>query len=67
MSLSNLVIGSGLALGPALAGRLLGDGGDFQPLLLAASALTFLALLATLGSRLRSASFTPQSLQAKES
>ncbi|MDA8484061.1 MFS transporter [Pseudomonas resinovorans] len=58
MSLSNLVIGSGLALGPAMAGRLLGDGGDFRSLLLAAGALTTLSLLATLGSRLRPASLT---------
>ncbi|MNF37866.1 Major Facilitator Superfamily protein [compost metagenome] len=67
MSLSNLVIGSGLALGPALGGRLIGDGGDFQTLLLGAAALTTLSLLATLGSRLRSPSFNPQSPQAKES
>lgn len=63
MSLSNLVIGSGLALGPALAGRLISDGNDFQPLLLTASALTTLSLLATLGGRLRPASLmTAQSL-----
>lgn len=59
MSLSNLVIGSGLALGPAMAGRLLGDSGDFRSLLLVAGALTTLSLLATLGSRLRPASSTP--------
>ncbi|MBD2837784.1 MFS transporter [Pseudomonas sp. JM0905a] len=58
MSLSNLVIGSGLALGPAMAGRLLGDSGDFHSLLLAAGTLTTLSLLATLGSRLRPASLT---------
>lgn len=63
MSLSNLVIGSGLALGPAMAGRLLGDSGDFRSLLLVAGALTTLSLLATLGSRLRPASLnTAQSL-----
>ncbi|GLZ87500.1 MFS transporter [Metapseudomonas resinovorans] len=58
MSLSNLVIGSGLALGPAMAGHLLGDSGDFRSLLLAAGTLTTLSLLATLGSRLRPASLT---------
>lgn len=58
MSLSNLVIGAGLALGPAMAGRLLGDSGDFHSLLLAAGTLTTLSLLATLGSRLRPASLT---------
>lgn len=58
MSLSNLVIGSGLALGPAMAGRLLGDSGDFRSLLLAAGTLTTLSLLATLASRLRPASLT---------
>ncbi|WAG76916.1 MFS transporter [Metapseudomonas furukawaii] len=53
MNLSNLVIGGGLALGPALAGRLIERQGGFDGLLLAAAAITLLSLLALLGSRER--------------
>ncbi|WP_435610110.1 MFS transporter [Pseudomonas knackmussii] len=62
MSLSNLVIGAGLALGPAIGGRLIGADGSFQNLLPAAAALTALALPLILGSRPRAATATPQPL-----
>ncbi|WP_160286952.1 MFS transporter [Pseudomonas knackmussii] len=62
MSLSNLVIGAGLALGPAIGGRLIGADGSFQNLLPAAAALTVLALPLILGSRPRAATATPQPL-----
>ncbi|MNZ33492.1 Major Facilitator Superfamily protein [compost metagenome] len=45
MNTTNLVIGGGLAVGPAIAGRLLeASGGDFQPLLLGAAASAALSL-----------------------
>ena len=53
MNLSNLVIGGGLALGPALAGRLIERQGGFDGLLLVAAVITVLSLLAVLGSRER--------------
>lgn len=62
MSLSNLVIGAGLALGPAIGGRLIGADGSFQNLLPAAAALTVLALPLILGSRPRAATATPHPL-----
>lgn len=62
MSLSNLVIGAGLALGPAIGGRLIGADGGFQGLLPAAAALVVLSLPLILGSRPRAAAATPQPL-----
>ncbi|XHF43028.1 MFS transporter [Metapseudomonas boanensis] len=63
MNTSNLVIGGGLALGPALAGRLIEQQGNYQALLLGAASLTALSLLAILGSRTRPTPVTtPQSL-----
>lgn len=62
MSLSNLVIGAGLALGPALGGRLIGADGGFHGLLLGAAALTALSLPLILGSRPRAAAATAQPL-----
>ncbi|EEG08590.1 MFS transporter [Pseudogulbenkiania ferrooxidans] len=45
MSTTNLVIGGGLAIGPALAGSLIeASGGEFQPLLLTAVAVAVLSL-----------------------
>jgi len=51
MNASNLVIGGGLAIGPAIAGRLIESSGGFQSLLIAAAALTFTSLLLILGCR----------------
>lgn len=51
MNASNLVIGGGLALGPAIAGRLIESSGGFQPLLIGAASLTFISLLLILGCR----------------
>lgn len=46
MNTTNLVIGGGLAIGPALAGRLLeASGGDFHGVLLGAAACTTLSLV----------------------
>ncbi len=51
MNASNLVIGGGLAIGPALAGRLIEGSGGFQSLLIGAATLTFISLLLILGCR----------------
>ena len=44
MNASNLVIGGGLAIGPALAGRLIEGSGGFLPLLPIAAGLAGLLL-----------------------
>ncbi|NNJ15116.1 MFS transporter [Pseudomonas putida CSV86] len=51
MNASNLVIGAGLAIGPAIAGRLIESSGSYQPLLIGAAVLTFTSLLLILGCR----------------
>ncbi|WDH50811.1 MFS transporter [Pseudomonas chlororaphis] len=51
MNASNLVIGGGLAIGPALAGRLIESTGGFQPLLIGGAGLTLLSLALILGCR----------------
>ncbi len=51
MNASNLVIGGGLAIGPAIAGRLIESSGGFQPLLISAAVVTLTSLLLILGSR----------------
>lgn len=51
MNASNLVIGGGLAIGPALAGRLIEGSGGFQPLLIGGACLTLLSLALILACR----------------
>ncbi|MNP54408.1 hypothetical protein D3C76_1489550 [compost metagenome] len=51
MNASNLVIGGGLAIGPAIAGRLIESSGGFQPLLISAAVVPLTSLLLILGSR----------------
>lgn len=51
MNASNLVIGGGLAIGPAIAGRLIEGSGDFHTLLVSAAVMTFASLLLILGCR----------------
>ncbi|WP_248749728.1 MFS transporter [Pseudomonas sp. MWU15-20650] len=51
MNASNLVIGGGLAIGPAIAGRLIETSGGFTALLLGGAAITLLSLGMILGSR----------------
>ncbi|AKA24165.1 MFS transporter [Pseudomonas chlororaphis] len=51
MNASNLVIGGGLAIGPALAGRLIEHSGGFQPLLIGGAGLALLSLALILGCR----------------
>lgn len=51
MNASNLVIGGGLAVGPAIAGRLIESSGGFQSLLLGAAAMTVASLLLILACR----------------
>ncbi|WP_095156717.1 MFS transporter [Pseudomonas sp. Irchel 3E13] len=51
MNASNLVIGGGLAIGPAIAGRLIESSAGFQPLLISAAVVTLLSLLLILGCR----------------
>ena len=51
MNASNLVIGGGLAIGPAMAGRLIESRGDFQALLIGGACLTLLSLGLMLASR----------------
>ncbi len=53
MNASNLVIGGGLAIGPALAGRLIEGSGGFLPLLPIAAGLAALSLLLALACRPR--------------
>ncbi|MDU3294044.1 MAG: MFS transporter [Pseudomonas aeruginosa] len=53
MNASNLVIGGGLAIGPALAGRLIESSGGFLPLLPIAAGLAGLSLLLALACRPR--------------
>ena len=53
MNASNLVIGGGLAIGPALAGRLIESSGGFLPLLPIAAGLAALSLLLALACRPR--------------
>lgn len=51
MNASNLVIGGGLAIGPAIAGRLIEGSGDFHTLLVSAAVMTLASLLLILGCR----------------
>ncbi|MFC6299497.1 MFS transporter [Pseudomonas sp. CCM 7893] len=51
MNASNLVIGGGLAIGPAVAGRLIEASGGFAPLLIDGAGITLLSLGLILGSR----------------
>ena len=51
MHASNLVIGGGLAVGLAIAGRLLEASGGFTLLLLGAAVITLLSLVMILASR----------------
>ena len=51
MNASNLVIGGGLAIGPAITGRLIEGSGDFQTLLVSAAVMTLASLLLILGCR----------------
>ncbi|MBJ2218393.1 MULTISPECIES: MFS transporter [Pseudomonas] len=51
MNASNLVIGGGLAIGPAIAGRLIEASGGFTLLLLSAALITLLSLVMILTSR----------------
>ncbi|WP_010171355.1 MFS transporter [Pseudomonas sp. PAMC 25886] len=51
MNTSNLVIGAGLAIGPAIAGRLIEASGGFTSLLVGGAAITLLSLALMLGSR----------------
>ncbi|MCK3832637.1 MFS transporter [Pseudomonas fluorescens] len=51
MNASNLVIGGGLAIGPAIAGRLIEASGGFTLLLLGAAVITLLSLVMILTSR----------------
>ncbi len=51
MNASNLVIGGGLAIGPAIAGRLIEASGGFTLLLLGAAVITLLSLVMILASR----------------
>ncbi|MDP9655301.1 UNVERIFIED_ORG: putative MFS family arabinose efflux permease [Pseudomonas putida] len=63
MSISNLVIGAGLALGPAMGGRLIHDDGSVHTLLFVSAVMTVSSLLLTLGGRPRTvAPPLPQSL-----
>lgn len=51
MNISNLVIGAGLALGPAVAGHLIQSSGGYQSTLLGAASLTLVSLLLALACR----------------
>lgn len=51
MNASNLVIGGGLAIGPAIAGRLIEASGGFTLLLLGAAVITLMSLVMILTSR----------------
>ncbi|MCK3840422.1 MULTISPECIES: MFS transporter [Pseudomonas] len=51
MNASNLVIGGGLAIGPAIAGRLIEASGGFTLLLLGAAVITLLSLVMIFTSR----------------
>lgn len=51
MNATNLVIGGGLAVGPAVAGRLIEASGDFQWLLVGGACITLLSLLLILSCR----------------
>lgn len=51
MNASNLMIGSGLAIGPAVAGRLIETNGGFTALLLGGATITLLSLVLMHGSR----------------
>ncbi|OAE12391.1 MFS transporter [Pseudomonas simiae] len=51
MNASNLVIGGGLAIGPAVAGRLIETSGGFTALLVGAAVITLLSLAMTFASR----------------
>lgn len=51
MNASNLVIGGGLAIGPAIAGRLIEASGGFAVLLIGGAVITLLSLVLILASR----------------
>ena len=51
MNASNLVIGGGLAIGPAIAGRLIEASGGFTALLIGGAVITLVSLVMILGSR----------------
>ncbi|MGY2251475.1 MFS transporter [Pseudomonas reactans] len=51
MNASNLVIGGGLAIGPAIAGRLIEASGGFAVLLIGGAVITLLSLVLILSSR----------------
>ncbi|WP_080943261.1 MFS transporter [Pseudomonas marginalis] len=51
MNASNLVIGGGLAIGPAIAGRLIEISGSFTALLIGGAVITLLSLAMILASR----------------
>lgn len=51
MNASNLVIGGGLAIGPAMAGRLVEASGGFAVLLIGGTVITLLSLVLILASR----------------
>ncbi|ASV38903.1 MFS transporter [Pseudomonas sp. NS1(2017)] len=51
MNASNLVIGGGLAIGPAIAGRLIEASGGFAVLLVGGAVITLLSLVLILASR----------------
>lgn len=54
MNFSNLVIGAGLAIGPAVAGQLIQSSGDYQSTLLGAASLTLVSLLLAMACRTHS-------------
>ena len=51
MNASNLMIGGGLAIGPAIAGRLIEASGGFAVLLMGGAVITLLSLAMILASR----------------
>lgn len=52
MSTANLVVGGGLAIGPAISGQILEQGGGFDAMLLFSAALTVISFLAVSMSRM---------------
>lgn len=53
MNASNLVIGGGLAIGPAIAGRLIENSASFSPLLMGGACITLLSLGLMLACRVK--------------
>lgn len=53
MNASNLVIGGGLAIGPAIAGRLIENSASFSPLLMGGACITLLSLGLMLACRMK--------------